>query len=233
MGKTIFPASLIEYPEADGQTIGKTDFQFTAIILLVQMLRDFFAQNPQVYVAGEMNFYYEQDNPKAVKTLDVFVVKGVLKHKRRFFKRWEEQAVPNTIVEIISKPINQTDLGAKFGLYDRLGVREYFLFDPLGEHLKPRLRGYSLEEGRYQPISLSPQGTLLSLELGLILFPQGDILRLIDITTGELLPTSLETHAEVQQTRLEIQQTKQELELAQAKIIELQVELEKLRYINR
>jgi Uma2 family endonuclease len=86
MGKTISLASLIEYPEADGQTIGKTDFHFTAIILLVQMLRDFFAQNPQVYVAGEMNFYYEQGNPKAVKTLDVFVVKGVLKHKRRFFK---------------------------------------------------------------------------------------------------------------------------------------------------
>jgi hypothetical protein len=106
-----------------------------------------------------------------------------------------------------------------------LGVREYFLFDPLGEHLKPRLRGYSLENKRYQPISLSSQGTLLSLELGLILFPQGDILRLIDITTGELLPTSLEIHAE-------IQQTKQELELAQAKIIELQVELEQLRHKN-
>lgn len=225
MGKTISSASLIEYPEADGQTIGKTDFQFTAIILLVQMLRDFFAQNPQVYVAGEMNFYYEPGNPKAVKTLDVFVVKGVLKHKRRFFKCWEEQAVPSTIVEIISKPINQTELSAKFGLYDRLGVREYFLFDPLGEHLKPRLRGYSLENKRYQPISLSSQGTLLSLELGLILFPQGDILRLIDITTGELLPTALEIHAE-------LQQTKQELAATQAKIIELQVELEQLRHKN-
>ncbi len=221
MVKTISPASLIEYSEADGET----DFHFTATILLVQMLRDFFAQNPQVYVAGEMNFYYEQGNPKAVKKLDVFVVKGVLKHKRRAFKRWEERAVPSTIIEVISKPINQTDLSAKFGLYDRLGVREYFLFDPLGEHFKPRLRGYSLEEGRYQPITLSSQGTLLSLELGLILFPQGDILRLIDITTGELLPTSLEIHTE-------IQQTKKELATAQAKIIELQAELEKLRYTN-
>jgi Uma2 family endonuclease len=191
------------------------------------MLRDFFAKNPQVYVAGEMNFYYEPDNPKAVKTLDVFVVKGVLKHKRGCFKRWEEHAVPNTIFEIISKSINQTDLSAKFGLYGRLGVREYFLFDPLGEHLKPRLRGYSLVEGHYQPISSSPQETLLSLELGLILFPERDILRLIDISTGELLPTSLEALAEIQQIQLEKQQVQQELEAAKTTIIELQAELKR------
>lgn len=197
------------------------------------MLRDFFAKNSQVYVAGEMNFYYEQDNPKAVKTLDAFVVKGVLKHKRWFFKRWEEQAVPNTIFEIISKPISQTDLSAKFGLYDRLGIREYFLFDPLGDYIKPRLRGYSLVEGRYQPISSSPQGSLLSLELGLILFPEGDILRLIDISTGELLPTSLEALTEIQHIQLEKQKVQQELTAAKAKIIELQMELEKLRHTNR
>ena len=197
------------------------------------MLRDFFAKNPQVYVAGEMNFYYEQGNPKAVKMLDVFVVKGVLKHKRWFFKRWEEQAVPNTIFEIISKPLNQTDLSTKFGLYDRLGIREYFLFDPLGDHIKPRLRGYSLVEGRYQPLSPSPQGSLLSLELGLILFPEGDVLRLIDISTGELLPTSLEALAEIQHFQLERQKTQQELAAAKAKIIELQAELEKLRHTNR
>ena len=196
------------------------------------MLRDFFAQTPRVYIAGEMNFYYELGNPKAVKTLDVFVVKGVLKHKRDSFKRWEEQAVPNTIFEIISKPINQTDLSAKFGLYGRLGVREYFLFDPLGEHLKPRLRGYSLVDGHYQPLSPSPQGSLLSLELGLILFPEGDILRLIDISTGELLLNSLEAKAEIQHLQLERQKIQQELAAAKAKLIELQAEVEKLCRTN-
>lgn len=196
------------------------------------MLRDFFAQNSRVYVAGEMNFYYEEGNPKAVKTLDVFVVKGVLKHKRGSFKCWEEQAVPDTIFEIISKPINQTDLSAKFGLYHRLGVQEYFLFDPVGEHLKPRLRGYSLVERHYQPISPSPQETLLSLELGLILFPEGDILRLIDISTGELLPTSLEALAEIQRNQLERQKVQQELAATKAKLVELQTELEKLRRTN-
>ena len=120
-----FPA--IEYPESDGQPIGETDFHFTTIILLVQALRDYFAEQP-VYVAGDLMFYYERGNPHAVKAPDVLVVKGVSKHKRRVYKLWEEQAVPCTLFEITSKQTGSADLTTKYQLYERLwGIHKLLL----------------------------------------------------------------------------------------------------------
>ena len=160
-------------------------------------------------------FYYEPGNPRAVKAPDILVVKGVEKHKRRVYKLWEESAIPCTIFEITSKQTAQADLTTKYQLYERLGVKEYFLFDPLDEYLQPRLQGFILVQGRYQALSLSAEGESISRELGLILQPQGDLLRLVDSYTGQLLATSKECAGEVAR--------------AKAKIIELQKELEQLR----
>jgi Uma2 family endonuclease len=211
----------IEYPESDGQPIGETDFHFTTIILLVQALRDYFAEQP-VYVAGDLMFYYERGNPHAVKAPDVLVVKGVGKHKRRVYKLWEESAIPCTIFEITSKQTAQADLTTKYQLYERLGVKEYFLFDPLDEYLQPRLQGFILVQGRYQALPLSAEGELISRESGLILRPQGDLLRLVDSYTGQMLATSKEYAQRVESET-------QRANLAEAKIIELQQELERLR----
>ena len=205
----------IEYPESDGQPIGETDFHITATLLLLQMLRDHFGSHPQVYVASDLRFYYELGNPRAVKAPDILVVKGVGKHKRRVYKLWEESAIPCTIFEITSKQTAQADLTVKYQLYERLGVKEYFLFDPLDEYLQPRLQGFTLVQGRYQALPLSFEGELISRELGLVLQPQGDLLRLVDSFTGQMLATSKE-------------ETKR-ANLAEARIIELQLELERLR----
>ena len=62
---------------------------------------------------------------------------------------------------------------------------------------------------------LSFEGELISRELGLVLQPQGDLLRLVDSYTGQMLATSKE-------------ETKR-ANLAEARIIELQLELERLR----
>ncbi len=62
------------------------------------------------------------------------------------------------------------------------------LFDPYGDYLRPRLQGYRLEEGRYQPIPLAEDGTLLSRTTGLIFRPEGRRLRLVDAVTGKPLP---------------------------------------------
>jgi len=233
----------IDYPESDGQPIGETDFHITATLLLLQMLRDHFESNPQVYVASDLMFYYEQGNPRAVKAPDIFIVKGVGKHKRRTYKLWEERVVPCVIFEITSKQTAQADLTIKYELYERLGVSEYFLFDPLNEYLKPRLQGFTLVQGRYQALPLSSEGELISRELGLILRPQGDLLRLVDSYTGQMLATSKEyarrvelaeqkAQLEEERTRVESQRANSETQranLAEAKIIELQQELEKLR----
>ncbi|BAP54765.1 hypothetical protein THII_0468 [Thioploca ingrica] len=219
----------IEYPESDGQPIGETDFHITATLLLLQTLRDYFANDPQIYVASDLMFYYEQGNPRAVKAPDIFVVKGVGKHKRRVYKLWKEQAVPCTLFEITSKQTAQADLTTKYELYERLGVKEYFLFDPLEEYLKPRLQGFTLVQGRYQALPLAVEGELVSRELGLILRPQGDLLRLVDCYTGQMLATSKEYARRVEIAEQKAQFEENRANLAEIKIIELQQELDKLR----
>src|SRR5205807_8155992 len=77
----------------------------------------------------------------------------------------------------------------KFRLYqDTLRVKEYFLFDPLGDYLAPPLQGYRLRQGEYRPIR-PVAGRLASQVLGLHLEPNGQVLRLYDPTTGRWLPT--------------------------------------------
>jgi hypothetical protein len=158
----------------------------------------------------------------------VLVVKGISKHKRRIYKLWEEQAVPCTLFEITSKQTGSADLTTKYQLYERLGVKEYFLFDPLDEYLQPRLQGFTLVQGRYQALPLSAEGELVSRELGLILKPQGDLLRLVDSYTGQMLATSKEYAQRVELVEQKVHVETQRANVAEAKIIELQQELEKL-----
>ena len=49
-------------------------------------------------------------------------------------------------------------------MYASLGVGEYWLFDPTGDYLAPRLQGFSLHAGEYRPLaSVTPVSGGLSL----------------------------------------------------------------------
>jgi hypothetical protein len=80
----------------------------------------------------------------------------------------------------------------KKAVYERIGVEEYILFDPYDEYLKPRLQGFRLQGGTYQPIPRRVDGTLQSRSTGVTFEPEGERLRLRDTETGELLLRSEE-----------------------------------------
>lgn len=226
----------VHYPESDGQPIGETQFHVTAILYLYQALQSFFQKNDEVYVAADMLFYYEEGNPSAVKVPDVFVVKGVSKHMRRTYKLWEERVAPCAVFEITSRSTWLEDFGNKRALYETLGVPEYFLFDPEDEYLSPRFQGFELVEGHYRPILPEADGTLRSQVLGVILQPDGTMLRVVDPANREMIPTLAES---VQQIQSERERAQAEAEKAQAeakradeaerKLAELQAELERLK----
>jgi Uma2 family endonuclease len=178
----------IDYPERDGKPMGETDFHISVILYLRQALDYHFRNAHDMYVAANMFLYYEKGNPTAVVCPDAFVVRGVEKKKRRTFKLWEEKVAPCAVIEVTSRSSRIEDLGTKRAVYELLGVREYFLFDPLDEHLKPALQGFRLAGQQYRKLAPSKSGILRSKELGLILHPQGNFLRLVDATTGEFLP---------------------------------------------
>jgi Uma2 family endonuclease len=184
----IHTASLrIEYPESDGKPLGETDAHRREILAIIAMLEQYFAERADIYVSGNLMFYYEEGNPSAVVSPDVFVVKGVPKQERRVYKLWEEGQPPAIVFEITSRSTRLEDRGLKRQLFAELGVREYILFDPLSEYLKPPLQGFRLLDGELVPFEPDAGGALISQELGLRLLRDGSYLRLIDMATNQPL----------------------------------------------
>jgi len=73
------------------------------------------------------------------------------------------------VVEITSAETANRDWGVKMRDYEQAGVREYWLVNPLVE----QLHVYTLNEGKYKPISLDEGGAYHSLLLpGFFILPQ-------------------------------------------------------------
>ncbi|RLC13319.1 MAG: Uma2 family endonuclease [Deltaproteobacteria bacterium] len=178
----------VEYPDSDGEPMGETGFHVTAILHLLSALRQYFINNDNIYVAGDMFLYYKQGFPRYNKAPDVMVIKGVENHERRSFKMWEENTGPCVIFEITSKSTKNDDMIGKKELYASLDVQEYFLFDPLRDYLKTSLLGFRLKKGRYAPLPIDSNGYMTSRELGVYLIPEGNILRVVDPRTREPVP---------------------------------------------
>ena len=163
MSRFVRPAATVEYPSGDGQPMAENDWQLLAIINSVSALHYHYRDRPDVYVSGDLFIYYEEGNPRARVAPDVFVAFGVPNHKRPIYKLWEEGAVPAFVMEVASVSTWREDDGRKAKLYERLGVPEYWQYDPTGEYLGLRLKGRRLVEGAYVPQTVveSIDGTLL------------------------------------------------------------------------
>lgn len=202
----------VTYPESDGKPMGETGFHVRAILHLYNALDQFFQARADVYVAADMFLYYQQGNPRANRSPDVMVIKGVEKFERRTFKIWEEPARPCCIVEVTSKSTAVEDLVDKHRLYETLGIREYFLFDPLREYIEQGLIGFRLEGDRYVPLTPDAEGRIASEELGVWLTAEEHVVRVIDGQTGRRIPSLGEAIEWAQQ---ETQRAEQEAQRAQ------------------
>lgn len=203
------PPRYIRYPESDGEPMAETDTHINLLIYLREALSDYFRDAPDVYVAGNLFLYYEEGDPTEAVAPDVFVVKGVPKHARRIYKVWEEGKGPDVVFEITSKLTRKQDLGPKKGLYWVLGAEEYFLFDPFGDYLEPRLAGFRRREWWYHPIK--DEEPLRSRVLGLEIRVEGEMLRLIDQETGERLLTPQEVYEAHRRAEAEVERLRAEL----------------------
>jgi Uma2 family endonuclease len=227
----------IDYPTGDGKPMAETDWHRIVMMALIQMLDRWFADDREVYVAGNMLVYYVPGDKRKHVSPDVFVVFGVPKKLRGCFLVWQEGRAPRVVIEITSKSTKKEDLKTKMALYrDVLKVEEYFLFDPLGEYLQPRLQGYRLLQGDYTPIDLVA-GRMPSKALKLHLEADRANLRLYDPATETWLPTPEERadkehdRAERERARAEREHERAERERQRAQA--LQEEVERLRQVAK
>ena len=222
------PAAVpIHYPSSDGRPMAENDAQRSAIMYGIGALTRHFRDRPDVYVTGDLLLYYREGDPRTSIAPDVFVVFGVEDRPRQNYKLWEERQAPAFVLEVASPSTWRDDLGRKRSVYARLGVREYWQYDPWGELLPARLQGERLAGAGYvrQPTVTAPDGTLtlrseiLALEL---LAAPGREMRFRDPATGE----ELRSHHEEAEGRLAAEAR---AEAASARVAELEALLRNRR----
>ena len=213
----------IYYPISDGKPMGESDRHIDQMIYCKEALRIYFADRPDVYIASNNFLYWEEGNPKAVVSPDVYVVFGVPREQRDCYMAWKEGGkLPSVVIEVTSRSTKSEDTGKKMRLYEQtLHVPEYFQFDPRGDYLRPRLQGSELVNGEYVPL-LMLADRLHSKLLGLDLGVEGDRMRFYDPKRQQWLFTPLENARRAEGNA-------QRAEEAEAEVARLQAELEALR----
>jgi Uma2 family endonuclease len=188
---------IIDYPTGDGKPVAETETHFRELIELVGILDRYYRDCDDVYVCGNNFVYYEEGNPTARFSPDVYVALGASKIMRDCYKSWEEGGrVPSLVFEMTSSQTKDEDLGEKKKRCEFSGVEEYFLYDPRGEYLNPVLQGFHLQHNTYLPIRPEATGRLRSriLELDVYLDDSG-LLRLIAPESNEPLMRTKELWA--------------------------------------
>lgn len=224
----------IYYPESDGKPMAETDAHLKQIFHLINALENFFLERNDVYVAGCNMFYYVEGEPQKCVSPDVYVCFGIPKGNRRVYKVWaEKNTVPAVIFEITSRKTAANDREEKKELYQRLGVREYYVYNP--EDPKT-LSAFRLDKnGRYEAATIENR-RVHSPTLNLEIVETPEMLRLLDPATNEFLPTvtELAQKAEAAQAKAEAAKTKADAEskaraAAETEIERLKAELARLK----
>jgi Uma2 family endonuclease len=221
--------SLDHLPESDGRPMAETPKHVMLIVDALNALQHHFRSDPLMFIIGNVFVYFlDKLGIRRRVAPDIFVVRGVAQEERRVYSVEKEGQAPDLVIEFTSRKTRKRDLGKKHEIYAWLGVKEYFLFDPYGEYLEPRLIGFVLAGNEY--VRLHPeQMRLHSKVLGLDLAAEGAYLRFYDSRTGE----RISTYAEIDAARRSAEEMAQR-EAAARQAIEtenarLREELERLR----
>jgi Uma2 family endonuclease len=138
------------------------------MIDLIESLQAHFRPRPDVYVSGNILMFYEEGCPHVHLSPDVLVTLDVPQQPpRESYKVWVEGKAPDLIIEVTSKSTRMRDVGVKKGVYEALGVREYLLFDPCNEYLKPRFQVFRLDGELFKRVLVGEETGYASERTGL------------------------------------------------------------------
>ena len=153
-----------------------------------------------VLIASEMEVYFDtSEGPLRKLRPDLLVAFGVAREPEAPSYRVSERGKPPDFVLEVSSPSTvKRDIGSKREIYAAAGVPEYWLFDPLGEHLQPRLQGYRLVNGQYVALAATgaeAESPIQSGVLGAVIRTQGAILLVQEPGRQRAIPTITELEA--------------------------------------
>ena len=126
----------ILYPDTDGKPIAENTIQYEWITLVRDNLDIIFAKREDVFVAADLFWYAVKGRPKSRVAPDVMVAFGRPKGDRYSYMQWKEEGIaPQVVFEILSPGNRAKEMRNKFKFYDRHGVEEYYLYDPVTDTL--------------------------------------------------------------------------------------------------
>jgi Uma2 family endonuclease len=121
----------IIYPDRDGQAMSDHTKQFRWIVTIKENLELLFAENPQVFVAGDLLWYPVEGDNKIRLAPDAMVVFDRPKGDRGSYRQWVEDGIaPQVVFEILSPGNRMAEMSRKLDFYEQYGVAEYYIYDP-------------------------------------------------------------------------------------------------------
>ncbi|MCL1472885.1 Uma2 family endonuclease [Argonema antarcticum] len=207
----------IIYPESDGQPMSDNTKQFKWIVVIKENLEILFANDPNVFVAGDLLWYPVHRDNKTRQAPDAMVVFGRPKGDRGSYQQWKEDNIPPQVVfEILSPGNTLKEMAKKLQFYNRYGVEEYYIYNPDTVDLTGWLRSDAgLEVIDVMEGWVSPR-------LG-IRFEIADELQIFS-PSGERFTTSVELAQQKEQERLRAQQAEARLQILEARLRELGID---------
>ncbi len=175
------------YPSSERFPVPESEHHLDETIYLIQALRSHFKGAPDVCVNGDLFLFHTLGGAATQSEPDVFVAMDAPEGARSLYQLYLCGKPPCMVIEVTSDETCKEDLSTKKEVYEQIGIKEFFLHDVLGDCLDPRLQGYQLTDGFYQGMEPEADGSLISTATGLILRPEPNFLRLVDLATGKPL----------------------------------------------
>jgi Uma2 family endonuclease len=213
----------IIYPDSDGQPMADNTKQFELIVLIKKNLDLLFANDVNVFVAGDLLWYPVEGNNKLRVAPDVMVAFGRPKGDRGSYQQWKEDNIaPQVVFEILSPGNTPKEMTNKYIFYQRYGVEEYYLYDPDSNEFSLWLRsGDELENIEQEAGWVSPRlGIRFELSQSELKIYRPD---------GQLFLSYLEVEQQRQQAEERAEQAKERAEQAEERAELAETQLQTLR----
>ena len=203
-----------------------------------RLLWERYEEFADVFISGMFYVAYDKTDGNRRVQPDTFIAFDVdeeaIRRNLPNYWVWEVGKVPDFVVEVASPSTASNDLGPKRDLYAKLGIAEYWRFDPTGDELYGQpITGERLVDGEYQPYELHTEedgsvrgySQLLDLEF----YWDGDEFDVLDPETGRTID-KLEAEREARlQAEAQVGAEREARLAAEARERELLDELNRLR----
>ncbi|MEM6838824.1 MAG: Uma2 family endonuclease [Cyanobacteria bacterium P01_C01_bin.120] len=210
----------ITYPDSDGQPMADNTKQFRWIVTIKENLERLFADNPEVFIAGDLLWYPVEGQSNLRQAPDVLVAFGRPKGDRGSYRQWLEDNIPPQVVFEILSPGNRFgEMLRKLNFYDRYGVEEYYIYNPDTQELT------GLTRSAAALTLLDSMNGWVSPRLGIRFQPTDDGLEIYR-PDGERFLTYVELGEQLAAERTGRQQDQRRIESLETKLRELGIDPE-------